>query len=211
MIGLGLSLMGGALAQNDQGGAEAVYYPAQAAYCSRSEGLNTSAYNEDIHREWSDETYWFRGVALYASAPMWTPLVAGPLNIPINGGYVSGYYVQHNGASPNSSLYIYYRSPTVYYRSFPASQQSIKLECTLRNGQCTWAADGFTSRGTVTQSDVGDDNTRRVVAVYNNMRTFWGLSYQSIKGNVRVLYAPMTDGQGHSAIWSVFSQTLVEL
>lgn len=214
MIGLGLSLMGGALAQNDQGGAETVYYPSRAAYCTRMDGIETYFYRENIRRAWSDETSWFHATSLLASLPPGTLLGGGIINVNLGGGnYAAGQYIQKNQYESVYLLSLNTWRPNVFEFPLPSKQPlSVEFEFTFHGGRYNWQLPAFASRsGIVATGDIGNDSTNRYVAVYNNVRTFWGLSYQSEKGNTRVIYAPMTDGQGHSAIWSVFSQTLVEL
>lgn len=214
MIGFGLSLMGGVLAQNDQGGAETVYYPSRAAYCTRMDGIETNLYRENIRRAWSDETSWVHATSLLASLPSGTVLGAGVINVNLGGGnYVAGQYIQKNYPLPYYVLSLFTWNPNKIEVPLPSTQPpSVEFEFTFHGGRYNWQLPAFVSRsGIVAAGDIGDDSTQRYVSVYNNVRTFWGLSYQSEKGNTRVIYAPMTDGQGHSAIWSVFSQTLVEL
>lgn len=212
MIGLGLSLMGGALAQNAAGGAEAVYYPAREAYCARTYGLSTAAYMEDIRRTWSDETSWFHADALFEALLNGTLIGSVITNTFVAPNYFGGHYLQRgettiDGARLFVACWLPNSRDIIINTPLP---QTIEFSCRLHDGLCDWQIPSIASFSvSVEQSD--KEGASRRCAVYNNIRTFWGLSYQSEKGNIRVLYAPMTDGRGHSAIWSAFSQTLVEL
>lgn len=213
MTGAGLSLMGGALAQNEAGIGEMVYFPAGEAQCKQKIKPHLPIVAEDIHRAFADEQIWFHHSALFESLSMFEPVGGGAMNVllgdEIKAGGSWALKAYHYGASLDCAAWYPNKITVVQPTPVPAT---VDVQLTFNAGAYHWSGPTLGDiQKTIKTTDIGSDESNRNLALYNSIRSFRGLSYKSRRGGIQVHFLPMADGLGHYAIWSTYSQTLTEI
>lgn len=215
MIGLGLSLMGGALAQNAAGGGETMYFPSRVAVCLQPARPTLALLDINVNRAWSDETVWFDCKSAFTELSVYAGLGAGIPGATFGRGCIATkgamseglYRISTSTQSFPSTRNLGEEAPADVELSFFASVGNTVSTCSFK-----FDISGLdTISGTTPLYNLGSDTTNRYVRLYSSVREFRGLSFRTAAGYLDVNFLPLADGFGNHAVWSTHDNTLVEI
>lgn len=195
MIGLGLSLMGGALAQTPEGWAADAYFLSREAKVDSGTG-ESIFFNEPIHDIRADENIVADFTASHRDGIDYKL---------IGGGLADTKQTGFQKMAATIRIYSYGEVLSNYY-DYPQKKE-LPFFISSSAGDCQVTAPTTTAR----VSDLSNLKGARTLQFNYSLRAFKGFAYSSASAGEHIVLGAMSTGTGKAAVWVYNQKELIEL
>lgn len=194
MIGLGLSLMGGALSQTENGAGDRCYFLSGFAETASQVAPSVEFLLLPVYNCWGDEALFADSFVDWGTSQNGSVLGAGATNVRVGSIYYGGSFAQRV-LSSSLRVLIFGSDEIQFSNDRPLGRCCLRLN----GGDYMFDIFGRSQSGSVPTGDHGPGSTRALVITSNTAR-FNGIFWQSARAGRRVCISPAREQNGAFAI-----------